>query len=98
MKSIVDIRDLLGYDPETGLFTRKVQRGKHKEGEIAGCLNAKGYVEIKACGKIYEAHRLAHLFMTGSWPSEQIDHVNHIKSDNRWSNLREASRAQNTQN
>ena len=45
----------------------------------------------------YLAHRLAWFYMTGEWPKE-IDHINGSKVDNRFSNLRVASRAQNEAN
>jgi hypothetical protein len=48
--------------------------------------------------KIYLAHRLAFLYMIGRWPEADTDHVNLNRSDCRWSNLREATRAQNLQN
>ena len=67
-------------------------------GTKAGTVLANGYVHIGFCRRYYKAHRLAWLLMTGSWPSALIDHVNGVKSDNRWSNLREATRTQNAAN
>lgn len=64
----------------------------------AGTIDAKGYVRIKLCGRHQAAHRLAWLWMTGDWPALDIDHANLNKSDNRWSNLRLATRSQNTAN
>ncbi|WP_078452199.1 HNH endonuclease signature motif containing protein [Pseudomonas aeruginosa] len=49
-------------------------------------------------GKRQYAHRLAWLYMTGEWPSDQVDHVNCEKNDNRWSNLRIAGKSRNMQN
>jgi hypothetical protein len=46
----------------------------------------------------YCAHRMAWLLMTGSWPADEIDHINHVKDDNRWGNLREATHQQNMKN
>ncbi|MYL98394.1 hypothetical protein GR702_11530 [Novosphingobium sp. FGD1] len=90
---------ILSYDADAGEFTRLVTRGKYKAGTKAGYVHRHlGYVEIKVNGQAYYAHRLAHLTMTGEWPSGQMDHRNHIKWDNRWSNLRPASRAQNVYN
>lgn len=44
------------------------------------------------------AHRLAWFYTYGRWPTQDIDHINEVKNDNRFCNLREATRAQNMQN
>ncbi len=90
--------ELLDYDPATGMFRWRVKRHRVKAGTVAGCLHGTGYVVISADGQIYLAHRLAWLWMTGKWPSDDIDHANLDRSDNRWSNLREATRSQNRAN
>jgi hypothetical protein len=96
------LREVLDYDPETGLFTwRGANTGKGckttRAGKGAGHINAQGYVTIGVGGRNYPAHRLAFLWMTGSCPSE-VDHRNQIKADNSWRNLREATRGQNIVN
>ena len=93
-----ELKLVLNYNPETGIFTWIVNKGKIKIGDIAGCLNPKGYLKIKINYNQYFAHRLAFLYMTGEWPKEQIDHININKSDNRWCNLREANNGQNQSN
>jgi hypothetical protein len=65
---------------------------------LAGKINSKGYRLIGVDGRWHKAHRLAWLYMTGSWPREQIDHINLIKNDNRFENLREATQTQNHAN
>jgi hypothetical protein len=94
------LRDLLKYDPETGLFTWRVDRGHRRcKGEIAGTSKDNcGYPMIRVDYVTYKAHRLAWLYMIGEWPKIYVDHVNGIRDDNRWSNLREADPAQNTIN
>lgn len=93
------LKDLLHYNPETGIFTwLQSTNRKIKLGDIAGCKNHKGYIRIRFDGKYYQAHRLAFLYMTGEWPEEFIDHKNGITSDNRWKNLRDATRQQNAYN
>jgi len=85
-----DLRRLLSYDEQTGLFTR--------DGKIAGVLNSWGYVQIRVKGRNYMAHRLAWLYVRGQWPANQIDHINRRKTDNRIINLREATNSENAQN
>lgn len=93
------LKALLHYDPEAGLFTRLVSRSgpKSKAGDVAGCDNGQGYIRIYVDGKPYKAHRLAWFYMTGEWVDE-VDHRNTVRSDNRWANLREATRGQNRTN
>ena len=85
----------LHYDPLTGIFTRRKEGPKLKIGDRTGWVNAVGYWQITIAGKTIAAHRLAWLYMTGNWPQEDTDHVNQIKTDNSWSNLRAASRSAN---
>jgi len=69
-----------------------------KQGSRAGTINGKGYIQIGIDGSIYQAHILAWFYETGEWPLDEIDHINTISYDNAWSNLREASHAQNKAN
>ena len=85
----------LNYDPETGDFFWKVTRGKAKKGALAGFSCDQGRRKIQLRGTRYMAHRLAFLAMTGRWPIGEVDHINGDQSDNRWKNLREASRSEN---
>jgi len=92
------LKDRLVYNPETGIFTRnKTMQGGFKKGDAAGA-KGNGYIQISISGKVYRAHRLAFLYMTGSWPNPCTDHINGIRDDNRWRNLREATKSQNNRN
>jgi hypothetical protein len=93
------LRELYDYNPDNGLFTRKVRTSNRvKVGQIAGSINAEGYVLLTVDSRRYLAHRLAWLFMTGEMPAALIDHINEDRADNRWCNLREADNAQNLWN
>lgn len=92
------LKEVYEYLPESGLFIRKLRTYRHKAGEVAGTLLGEGYIQIGIGGKQYRAHRLAFFYMTGAWPELEIDHVNGERSDNRWENLREANRFQNSWN
>ena len=90
------LKDLLHYDPEEGLFTWRVANSKRvRVGAVAGCIKKGGYIGLKIDGKDYLAHRLAFFYMTGSFPKDQIDHINMNSSDNRFCNLREATHSEN---
>ncbi|MBC9904796.1 HNH endonuclease [Achromobacter xylosoxidans] len=99
MPSYELVNSLLEYDQETGVFTWRVYRGgKAKAGLQAGYLRANGYLQIKVQGQFFEAHRLAWLLSTGSWPRQHIDHLDGDPSNNRIRNLRDVSRQINAQN
>jgi len=92
------LRELLEYDPETGVFIWKTGRGSVKAGSVAGSKEANGYVRIRCDGGRYMAHRLAWLYVHGEFPPEEIDHINGVRDDNRLRNLRCVSRTENTRN
>jgi hypothetical protein len=83
------VQELLHYDPETGVFTWKVnRRGTARAGSVAGRLHLTGYREIRIDRQRHKAHRLAWLYVHGEWPDGQVDHINGVRHDNRISNLR----------
>jgi len=96
--SQAQLRDVLEYNPETGVFRwLKTVAQRIKIGDIAGT-SIQGYTIIKINNKQYCAHRLVWLYVYGVWPKKQIDHENHIRSDNRMANLREATHQENGRN
>ena len=97
--SIQEIAAVLNYCPKSGVFTRKTQTSNSvRIGQVAGCINPKGYRQIKVCGGRYYASRLAWLFVYSEWPDGQIDHVNHIRDDDRIENLQVVSSLGNNRN
>jgi hypothetical protein len=97
------VRELLHYDPETGVFTRRVRTAqRHQVGDRADHLvrggSTPGYHRIGIDSERYQAHRVAWLYVHGVWPKEFVDHVNGIRSDNRISNLRMADAQLNQEN
>lgn len=97
------LREVLSYNSKAGIFTWRVDKfrqhggGNAHKGARAGTIN-NGYQRIKIDGVIYRAARLAVLWMTGLFPSGDVDHKNLHRSDDRWINLRLASRSQNKAN
>lgn len=95
------LQELFHYDPDSGLFTRRVATGRHgchRVGEIAGSLKENGRRRIVVDGKRYYAYRLAWLYVYGVWPTHGIDHRRGVSAGDGINNLREATQAQNCQN
>ena len=101
MLTLDELRAVIRYEPETGTFHWIKPAGKWgtiPAGSLAGCLRPDGYWTVIVFGKHYLGHRLAFFYMTGRWPDPECDHEDLDKSNNRWSNLREASKSQNKAN
>ena len=93
------VKELLDYDPDTGVFTWRVKRGGAvAPGDTAGTKDSRGYVQIGVDRTLYLAHRLAWLYTYGCWPKDALDHINRVRTDNRIANLRPATHALNSQN
>jgi hypothetical protein len=86
------------YYPDAGqLWWAKSGRGRNRSKPING-RHAGGYLRIRIFGEFYMQHRVIWFYMTGEWPKDQIDHINGVRDDNRWENLREATAVQNSRN
>lgn len=93
------LKELLKYDGETGVFTWVVGKAAASAGDIAGGVHAAtGYNRIGLDRKRYFAHRLAWLYTYGEFPKHTIDHINHIRDDNRIENIRDVSYSENSRN
>jgi len=94
------LKEVLHYDPGTGIFTNKITRGSRSVlGSEPGCIcTDTGYIVMNVDYCKYSAHRLAFLYMNGELPKIQTDHINGVRSDNRWDNLREVTASENQQN
>ncbi len=98
--SVEQLRRVLSYNAITGdLFWLETTSSRVKPGDRAGGVNkSTGYIGVKIFGKVWRAHRVAWAIQTGSWPTSEIDHINGEKADNRFTNLRAATRSQNCSN
>lgn len=100
LPSFERVAALLDYEPATGVFRWRVSSSRRHTlaGAIAGGLSVHGYRGIRIDGVRYRANRLAWLLMTGKWPDHIVDHANGIRDDDRWENLRAATKSQNNAN
>tara|TARA_R110000851_G_scaffold138417_1_gene275047 strand:+ start:988 stop:1500 length:513 start_codon:yes stop_codon:yes gene_type:complete len=90
------------YCRDTGIFTWLYGTGLVKAGDRAGSVSttkfSKSYIKIKVFRKHYQAHRLAYFYINGEWPTNQLDHIDGCGTNNKWSNLRPVTAAENCKN
>jgi hypothetical protein len=98
------LQEVLEYNPDTGIFVWKINKGSRaRKGQIAGCADKKVgnkpvYIGIRIDGKLYDAQRLAFLYMNGEFPKLLVDHKNRNGLDNRWENLKEVTYSESNKN
>lgn len=93
------LRELFEYDPLTGVLTWRVSRRGIRVGSEAGYVQQDGLRrQVGIDGGNYFAHRVIWCMQTGAWPTLEIDHRDTNGINNVWTNLREATRAQNNRN
>lgn len=93
------LKELLHYDPDTGVWTRIKSRGRTDlVGAVCDCVDGGGYICIRIDSGRYKAHRLAFLYMLSRWPKDEVDHIDLNLTNNKWANLREATHIQNMRN
>ena len=92
------LKELVNYDPETGIFTWRLGRVGCRAGAVAGSRHKAGYWQVGIDRKIYLLHRLAFQYMTGELPADQVDHINGVRTDTRWCNLRPVTSWENKHN
>lgn len=92
------LRELLHYDPETGVFTWRVNRWRLRAGDQAGFVTVRGRVLIRVDQYAHKAHRLAWFYVHGEWPEKGIDHIDGNPANNRIANLRLTNQSENLQN
>lgn len=93
------VRELFDYDETTGILRWRISIGPCRIGSVAGTPHSNGrYLYVRYKGKEYANHRLAFAWMEGRWPDPEVDHWDTDGFNNRWKNLREATKAQNAQN
>lgn len=98
-----ELKRLLHYDPETGLWRwlADASSKSHRIGQRAGCKVKQKWgprIVIVIRGKRYRGSRLVWFYMTGEWPALIVDHKNRTTTDDRWNNLRLATGTQNNAN
>jgi hypothetical protein len=98
------LKSLVSYDRETGVFRwtwiegAPLHRNRQFAGKRCGTIDKDGYLQITLIGHKYLAHRLAFMYINGAWPDKEIDHIDGVRNNNAFSNIRMVSRHENKRN
>jgi len=98
MLDLDKLRQRVHYDKETGIFKSLVKTNRWEVGQVLGSKTEDGYLSIMVEGRNYLLHRLAFLLVEGKFPKELVDHINCVRDDIRWLNLRHACHTLNARN
>lgn len=95
-----EAKELFTYDREIGIIKwRKRVSNRQRKNLVAGCTSRDGYTYIRFKGKLYGAHRIAMLLAYGFCDDVlHVDHINHVRNDNRLANIRFVTRSDNQRN
>jgi HNH endonuclease len=96
--SVDEVRARIEYNPDTGLFRWLNPNSHQAVSWFKGNKSVRQYRRLWILGRHILAHNVAWALMTGRWPEHEIDHRNRQQGDNRWSNLRSATHAENSRN
>lgn len=92
------VREMFDYDPQTGHLLHRRARGRARPGSRAGSLKPTGYRVVNVKGRWFQSARVVWIHQHGCWPTNQIDHINHVRDDDRLENLRDVTAQQNVHN
>ena len=92
------VRSMFDYDPSTGHLLHRFNRARCKRGDRGGSLKPNGYRLVNIKGRFFQSARIVWLHQYGCWPAHQIDHINHVRDDDRLENLRDVTAQQNLHN
>ena len=98
-----ELVNLIEYCPEAGIVRWKVSNHRVSAGDVLGSTtsataNGKTYARVKIAQKTYRLHRIIWFYMTKTWPTDCIDHIDGNSLNNKWNNLRLATYAENGKN
>lgn len=98
MFSVTYLKSIFHYDPNTGIWTPLISKRRGPPRKIGGIPDTNGHLQIYIDGILYMSARLAWFYMTGEWPEKEIDHHDRNPSNDKWENLRLATRSENCSN
>lgn len=100
MCTVERLKEVVSYDPSTGLFTSVIKLNGRPVGSVLGNVEPDGYITFSIDGKKVRANRAAVAYQTEEWPNKElyVDHKNRVRHDNRYTNLAVVTPIQNAQN